>query len=205
MMAYSVNTDLNEYLAANDGPMTQDDEFMQSIKPHVDDTIQMPEKYIFQHSMIDTPGKVVESEITKLLRITPGILPPVDQFPKSYKPPKPVKLPDFIPKGKQNKIPILFNEKFFKLQHDGDESKNERKNVCGIMNNLDCAGGGGNKKFIGRNIQNRVKGIDSSGSSRTHASIEVLEKYFHTVFCDDTSDEDNCNVDSSADSTIHQN
>lgn len=203
-MAYSQIYDFDKYLAADDTTVPVDDEFMRPLNPHIDDNTQMPDKYIFQHSAMEASGKAVESGISQMLRITPGILPPVDKFPKSSKPSKPTKLPDFIPADERNKIPILLSEKYFKLQHaDDDESKSNNKTIRELMNDL---GGGdsfsgtstSNKKVIGRNsrtIVARAKGIDSSGSNRSHSSIAILEKYFHTEFCDDTSDEDNCNVD----------
>lgn len=201
-MAYSLSYDFAGYLAADDETLPPDDEFMPSLEPHLtDDTNQMPQKYIFQHSTIESSGKVNESEITKMLRITPGVLPPVDRFPKSYQPPKPLKLPAFIPADERNKIPILLDEKYFKFQHnvnDDDEKKSDNKSVFGMLNDLD-RGGSCDKGIVhrhNRNIYTCAKGIDSCGSNRTHPSIEILEKYFHAVFCDtdDSSEENNCNV-----------
>lgn len=108
-------------------------------------------------------------------------------------------LPECIPANERNRIPILLSENYFKLQDDDDESKSNNKNIREIMNDLECGGSSSNKKILGRNsrkvVIRRAKGIDSSDSNRSHSSIEILEKYFHTEFGDDTSDEDNCNVD----------
>lgn len=197
-MAYSQIYDSDKYLAADDTTVPADDEFMGSLRPDADETMQMPEKYISQHSTVEISEKVVEGEISKMLRITPGVLPPVDKLPKSYKPPKSVNLPDSIPADERNKIPILLNEKYFKLQDGDNGNKSESKNIREKMNDLEC-GGSSNKKIIGRNsrkvVTRHAKGINSSGSNRSHSSIEILEKYFHTEFCDDTSNEDNCNVE----------
>lgn len=197
--------ELDEFLVdINDGFISPD-EYMESIKPKIEETIQIPEAEIFQNSTIDNAEKVVEGEITKMLRIAPGILPAVDCFPKSYKPPKPANLPEFIPCDRYNKIPILLDEKFFKFGHDGDDViKTVNQNVRETVNNLD---GGGNVNVNGngksKNSQNRTSKINGGGN-QSSASSEALAKRFFNVFCSDTSDEDNCNVRSSPNPPSHQ-
>lgn len=188
---------LEDFLAASDEFMSPD-EFMESMKPiEIDETIQIPEEHIFQHSTIDESEKVVEGEITKMLRIAPGILPPVDCFPKSYKPPKPAKQPDFIPNDRFNKIPILLDEKFFKFTFDDD---NEIESVREVVNNLD---GNSSANGTGKSIGSRSRSHQNRASRISNES--AFEKCFLNVFTNDASDEDNCNVQSSPDSSSHPN
>lgn len=200
-MAYSQLYDFDKCFAADDATVPPDDEFMLAIDPYTDDGIQMPEKHIVQHSTNEASEKNAGSEISRMLQMTPGILPPVDKFPKTYTPLKPTNIPDFIPADERNKLPILLSEKYFKLRDDDDrnngDSDSNSKSSCEVMNDLD-GGSSTKKKIIARNSRTfgtgRAKGIDSSGSNRSHSTFEILEKYFYTVFCDDSSDEDNCNV-----------
>lgn len=53
-LAYSQIYDFDKYLAADDTTVPADDESMQTLRPDADDTMQMTEKYIFQHSTIET-------------------------------------------------------------------------------------------------------------------------------------------------------
>lgn len=199
--------DLAEFLDDNDGSGPSPDEFLAST-PHVEETIQIPEDDIFRNAIIDTSEKVIEGEISKMLRIAPGILPPVDRFPKSYKPPKPTKQPDFIPTDRFNKIPILLDEKYFKFQLDDDDDiESVNQNIREIMNNLDGGGSGsgnGNGKSIGPSSRSRKNRANISDvSNQSNSNSEAFEKRFLNVFCNDTSDEDNCNV--RANSSSHQN
>lgn len=93
-MAYSLTDDVDK-CSANDGTMSQD-EFMKSIDLRVKKTIRLPEEFIHQSSTIDASERRVESEISEMLQIAPGILPSVDRLPKSNELPKPTKQPDFI-------------------------------------------------------------------------------------------------------------
>lgn len=204
-------SDLDEFLAAQQDGFESPDEFMQRFQPEIEQTIQMPEEHIYQSSVNGTSGKIVEGEITRMLRTAPGILPAVDRFPKSYKPPKPSEQPDFIPQDRFNKIPILLSSKYFNL--DGDDNDNEievvSQNVRNIVNNLSGSGkGNGNEKSTGRSSRSNKNCASgrSDGSNRSSSSTDELEKRFKTVFCNDAiSDEDNCNVRSSSDSSSHQN
>lgn len=206
-MAHYQLCELEDFLAADDG--FKSIEIMESMLPQSEPTIQIPEEQIFQRSTIDASEKVVEGEITKLLRTAPGILPPVDRLPKSYKLPKMPKQPDFIPNDRFNKIPILLDEKYFKF---GDED-DLNENVRAIVNNLNDCGG---NDVIGNNNNNNKRSsrsdrmqasCSSNGSNQSSSSNEALVKRFQTVFCDDqdTSDEDNCNVLSSPDLSTQQN
>lgn len=208
-----------EELLENDDEFMSPDAYMQSLQPDVEEPILVPEEHIYQNSMQHEPQKIVEGEITQMLRMAPGILPPVDSFPKSYKPPKPAELPDFIPHDRHNKIPILLNEKYFKFHASDDESRDDaavidqvNQNVREIVNNLDGHGSGitnGNRKNVGRSDRGGRRNCASSsindGNSQPHSSHDDFEERFRSAFCDDTSesDEDNCNVRGSPGSTSH--
>lgn len=203
--------DLDEFLE-NDAEFMSPDEFLASLPPQVEESVEIPEELIFHHSMLNESEKIVEGEITQMLRIAPGILPPVDSFPKSYKPEKPTKLPDVI---ENDRIPILLNEKYFKF-HDNDDNDNEALDdheeiARKIVNNLDGGGSSnsnGNRKKIGRSSRSnrdRASGIIKGDSNRSKNSSDDIEKRFRNVFINDTSDEDNCNVYSSPDSNTQDN
>lgn len=189
--------EVDEFLQKDDGMMSLD-EYSLLHEPVIEPTIKMPEDYIYENSMIDKSERMVEGEITQMLRMTPGILPAIDQFPKSYKPSK-VKLPDFLPNDRLNKIPVLLNEKYFHFDGKGNKS------ISTFINDLNGSGND-NGNSIGRARrcnQHGASGI-SSGSNRSNCSGETLKTRFCTVFADD-SDEDNCNADSSLNSSTHQN
>lgn len=196
---------LEEFLD-NDDEMISPDEFMASMQPHIEEPVHIPEEHIYENAVLDKSTKMVEGEITQMLRLAPGILPPVDCFPKSYKPPKPsAKQPDFIPSDRYNKIPILLADKYFKFHGNDDDAHDEEietvnQSVRAIVNNLDGSGSSSNssnRKQPARNARSSQK--SASGSN------DDFEERFRNVFINDASDEDNCKVCSSPDSTTHEN
>lgn len=211
---------LEDFLDNIDDEFITPDAYLQSLQPDIDETIPIPEEHIYQNSMQFESQKPVEGEITQLLRITPGILPPVNSFPKSYKPSKPAKLPDYIPNDRHNKIPILLNERYFKFHDGGDESRDDaavidrvNQNVREIVNNLDGNGSGsnnGNRKNVGRTDRGGRHNCGSSsindGNNQPHSNLDDFEERFRSAFLDDTSesDEDNCNVRDGPDTTTHE-
>lgn len=211
---------MEEFLNDDDA-FQSPDEFLQSLQPNVvEEQIQIPEEHIYQNAMLNKSEKMVEGEITQMLRIAPGILPPVDSFPKSYKPPKLADQPDFIPQGRHNKFPIFLDEKYFKFHDSDDESRDDdadvksmNKNIRAMMNNLDGCGSGSNKnngsrKSGGRSNEssrNRDSRSINDDSIRLSCDNEDFERRFRNVFINDSSDEDNCNVPCSPDSTSHEN
>lgn len=69
--------DLEEFL--NDDTLATLDEYAQSMKAQAEKSTQIPEEQIYQSAQIYTPDKFVEGEITRMLGMTPGILPPTDR------------------------------------------------------------------------------------------------------------------------------
>lgn len=204
---------LEDFLDLEDNDFISPDKDLESLQPKVDETPTIPEEYICRNSMQDESPKMVEGEITQMLRMAPGILPPVNSFPKSYKPTKPVNLPDFIPNDRQNKIPILLSEKYFKFHGSDDDSGDDavafdqvNQNVRGIVNNLD-----GNDSGINNGNRKNVDCTDRSlGQECTSINIggdDDFANRFQSVLLSDASesDEDNCNVRCSPDSTSHEN
>lgn len=92
---------------------------------------------------------------------------------------------------KRNKIPVLLNERYFEFQHDGnkdDENESVNENIREVKKEF---GGSGS----GEDVFNRINSPNRPiGMNRFTSSVEDLERRFRTIFCDDTSDEDNCNV-----------
>lgn len=198
--------ELEEFLK-NDDEFMSPDEFMELRKPKIQETIEMPEEHIFQCAKVDITQKFAEGEITRMLRIAPGILPPTDNFPKSYKPPKPAKLPAFIPVDRHNRIPILLDEKYFRFSSDDDDdddTESVKQSVRDAVNNLNGSSNGNHKRH-GRSKRLNVATNSSSGikdgSNPSHYDNEDLEKRFSTV---GLSDDDNCNVQSNPVSSFYQ-
>lgn len=99
------------------------EEYMKTSEPVPDENIRIPKE--FDIPITEPTDFVKDGEISRLLRNTPNILPPVDNFGKNYVPPKPVKQPEVI---FTDKIPIFLDAKYFKFNKSNEEQLNENVN-----------------------------------------------------------------------------
>lgn len=128
------------------------------------------------------------------------------RFPISYKPTKAKQLPGFIPTDRFNKIPIFLDEKYFQYPLDDDEDGDDdiekvNHDDRDVVNNII----GNRNENPGHTSRSHgaAHGCGNASVSKTKSnSSEALEKQFSTLFF---SDEDNCNVQSSPESSFHHN
>lgn len=185
--------DLEEFLKHDDELMSPD-EFMELHKAKIQESVQIPEEHMFQHSELTTAQKCIDGEITKMLAMTPGILPPTETLPKTSKSTKKIQLPPYIPVSRNNKFPILLDEKYFRFsddEQDDADAKSAKQTIREVMNNLDGDGRSSSNKNYRSN----------ANSSRSNSVTEALKNRFSSIF---SSEEDNCNVQSTPDSSIHE-
>lgn len=188
--------ELKEYTYSTDDggdDFISHDDYLVMQQPEVAESVRMPDDYILEHSAISLPT-ARKSEIPRLLRNAPNILPPTDRFSDKYMPPKPCKQPDVILNGIFNALPVLLDEKYFKFNKDSDS---EQMNAMAVdrFNNLNASSSSsGNSGY-------RFRKLD--GSSKTSNSTQDNRKYGLTLSSDDESADDNIKIasDSKNDST----
>lgn len=96
------------------------EEYMETTEPVPEELIRIPDEFVVQVGATEPTEYVKDGEISRMLRNTPNILPPVECFGKNYKPPKPLVQPDVI---MTDTIPIFLHSKYFQFpKEDSDES-----------------------------------------------------------------------------------
>lgn len=183
--------ELKEYTYSTDDggdDFISHDEYIVMQQPEVPVSVPMPDDYIDEHSTIDFPSSK-DGEISRLLRNTPGIVPPVDRFSHRYVPPKPTKQPAVILNAIVNSVPVFLDEKYFKFHKDSDS---ERMNAMVVdqFNNLNAS-----SSSSGRSGYHTRK-LD--GSSNNSNSTQDNEKYRLTLSSDDESEEGNLKITSNS-------
>lgn len=165
------------------------EEFMR-VPAMPDHTIRIPEEFVAKND-IDKTEHAKNGDISRLLQVVPGILPPVECFPASYVPPVAAKQPDMI---MTDKIPILLHEKFFKFKEDPPlepEEMSDMNNTTDIDHSggssISCVDCNGNKS----KLNNKGKTNAGSNDSDRKSEADIRRRYW-TVFSN--SDDESNNV-----------
>lgn len=106
--------DFSEFMSALDGPdddLMSPEEYLKLSEPLSEEPVNVPREFV--NTRPEKTALAKEGETLRMVRNTPGILPPCDGFGKNYKPAKLHQQPDMI---LDDKIPVILNSKYFQFK-----------------------------------------------------------------------------------------